>query len=483
MNSKMHEIEKLNEHDFDVFNRLITMPTVILNEDGVLFVNKGFTDTFGYTIEMINQIGVMNLFDRSHIRGFKKLIKDALSFKPFSEQGEVCLRNLEIGRYWVEHKTRIVTYQDKPYLMCHLLDINEKKRYQQHLSKLLQLRESMLEVTQSIVRSDGMSALYNVILKSVVTAVDHASLGTVLRRDGENMRPVAQIGFEMTSIEDFKLPIKELFLYRTVGKKMDRIAKIDDLKILGEYHKISTITGKDAYIRSTITAPIYIKGEFFGVINVDSTKVNAFDDDDVKLMEFVRDNVEIAISNQLLYEEKAFLSRYDSLTSLYNRHYFDDVFENIRNRALRYNEKFNLVVFDLNDLKRTNDEYGHMAGDEVLKYFSESCRKLIRKSDILARYGGDEFVGIFFNCSQEKLRKRIDEHLKILNDNPLKVKSHSIECTYSYGISMFGEDGNTLNELFKTADDRMYQNKIRHKLGFDFINTVELSKSPKYDRF
>ena len=200
-------------------------------------------------------------------------------------------------------------------------------------------------------------------------------------------------------------------------------------------------------------------------------------------MEFARDNVEIAITNQLLYEEKAFLSKYDSLTSLYNRHFFDDVFENIRDKALRYNEKFNLVVFDLNGLKHTNDEFGHMAGDEVLKHFAQSCKDLIRKSDIIARYGGDEFVGIVFNCGQEKLRKRIDEHLKYLNDNPIKIKGHPVVCSYSYGIASFGEDGYTLNELFKTADDRMYENKIRYKLGFDFINTVQLPKTPKYDIF
>ncbi|HAS73811.1 MAG TPA: hypothetical protein DCS67_06670, partial [Clostridiales bacterium UBA8960] len=483
MDAKRKKFEKLNQSDFDVFDRLIAMPTVILNEDGVIFVNKGFTEAFGYDTESINQIGVTSLFHRSYVRGFKSLIRNALNDKPFNEQGEVCFRTKEQGDYWVEHKSRVVQYNDKPYLLCQLLEINEKKHYQQHLKKLLQLREAMLEVTQSIVSSEGMGALYGVILKSVIGAMDHARLGTVLRREGDVMRPVAQIGFEAMSIENFKLPIKELFLYRAIGKKMDRIAKIDDLKIFGEYYKISTITGEDEYIRSTISAPIYIKGEFFGVVNVDSTQVNAFDDDDVKLMEFVRDNVEIAISNQLLYEEKAFLSRYDSLTSLYNRHYFDDVFENIRDRALRYNEKFNLVVFDLNNLKRTNDEFGHMIGDEVLRYFAESCKKLLRKSDIIARYGGDEFVAVIFNSNPEKLRKRLDEHLKMLNDNPMKIKTHSIVCTYSYGISSFGEDGYTLNELFRIADDKMYQNKIRHKLGFDFINAVEISNTPKYERF
>jgi diguanylate cyclase (GGDEF)-like protein len=114
-----------------------------------------------------------------------------------------------------------------------------------------------------------------------------------------------------------------------------------------------------------------------------------------------------------------------------------------------------------------------MAGDLLLKHFAASCKNLIRKSDMLARYGGDEFVGIFFNCSQEKLRKRIDGHLKLLSENPIAYRNKPIICSYSYGIALFGDEGTTLSELFKIADDRMYENKIRYKLGFDFIETFE----------
>jgi len=471
------DLRQINEDDFDTINRLIFMPTIILNEEKVIFVNSGFKNTFGYDSDELTEIGVESILNRSTIQGYRKLIKDAIMGQSFNEQGEVCVNTRHGIPFWVEHKSRVVYYKDEPYLMSHLLEINDKKKAQSHLSKLLSLRESMLEVTQSIVRSEGVTQLYNVILKSVIKAIDHARLGTVLIRDGDMLRPVAQIGFDPESIQNLKIPLKELFLYKAVGKNLDRIAKVDDLIEFGEYLRISTLEGDDEFIRSTISAPIYIKERFFGVVNVDSTLVNAFDDDDLKLMEFVKSNVEIAISNQLLYEEKAFLSRYDSLTSLYNRHYFEEVFELISERALRYNERFNLVVFDLNDLKRTNDENGHIAGDELLKYFSESCRKLIRKSDILARYGGDEFVGIFFNCSQERLRRRIDGHLKHMRDNPIAIKNKSLICSYSYGISVFGDEGKTLHELFKVADDRMYENKIRYKLGFDFIDTFDISKS------
>jgi len=475
--------ELLKSTDFDMIDRLIPLSTVILNKRQVLFVNSRFKEVFGYDHHELNKIGPHSLVHSGFEKGFFQLLEASLSGHAFNEQGEICLKAKDQERFWTEYKAKLVTFENEDYLLVQLLDINEKKKTQNHLSKLLQLRESMLEVTQHIVRGEGLNQLYGVILRSVIKAIGHACMGTVMLREGDYVRSVAQIGFDEESLRNFKLPIKELFLYKAVGKDLNHVAKVDDLKVFGDYFKIDTVSGKDTYIRSTISAPIYINHQFFGAINVDSTEIGAFDDDDIKLMSFIKSNVEIAISNQLLYEEKAFLSRYDHLTSLYNRHYFEEMFEHIVERAARYNERFNLVVFDLNDLKRTNDDYGHIAGDALLKYFSESCRNLIRKSDILARYGGDEFVGIFYNCSQEKLRRRIDGHLKALHDTPLHHKGRDIVCSYSYGISEFGSDGMDLGELFKIADDRMYQNKIRYKLGFDFIEAYESGKTPSFSSF
>lgn len=476
MNSKMKAIDKLNTEDLEVIERLVAMPTLIFDLDKVHYINKMLTDSLGYSLNDINAVGIINLLCEPFAKGYNRLVKDALSGESFVEQGEICFKTKHNQAHWVDYKARVVDFYGKKMLLAHLLDINEKKHVQQHLSRLLILRESMLEVTQSIMKYEGINELYNVILKSVVRAIDNAHLGTIMLRDHDLVKPVAQIGFLSEDIESFSIPIKELFLYKAVGPSLDQIAKVDDLKAFGNYHKIKTIQGEDAFIRSTISAPIYINGQFFGAVNVDSTELNAFNEEDVKLMEFVRNNVEIAISNQLLYEEKAFLSRFDSLTALYNRHYFDEVFENVREHAHRYGNRFHLVVFDLNDLKRTNDELGHIVGDRLLRYFSDSCKELMRKSDILARYGGDEFVGIFFNSTVENLKHKIDGHLKYLTQHPMAYEEMQIVCSYSYGIATFKEDGTTLNELFRVADDRMYANKIRYKLGFDFIDAVEYPK-------
>ena len=474
MSLVVNRLEELSNRDFEVINRLINMPTIVFNQHRAIFVNDAFEAMMGYDVEKINELGLEGVVVEQYVRRFYAFLERATTGVDFNEQGELCLRSRNGTPFWVEYKSRLVTYEGKVYLLAHLLEINEKKKTQENLSKLVRLRESMLEVTQSIVQSADIAELYDLILVNAIKSIPHAKLGTILLIDGDKLRPVAQCGFDPTSITAFTLPIESLFLYKAIGPSLDRTTKIDDLIEFCDYFKIQTLEG-EAFIRSTISSPIFVKGKFFGCVNIDATEVNAFDEDDVKMMSFIRSNVEIAISNKLLYEEKAYLSKYDSLTQLFNRHYFDEMFMLIKERAYRYNERFNLVVFDLNGLKVTNDVHGHIAGDEMLKFFSKSCKSLIRKSDVLARYGGDEFVGLFFNCNIDKLRKRLDSHLKYLNENPIHFHNEAFKCSYSYGISVFGQDGHTLEELFKVADDRMYQNKLRFKLGFDFIHTFEES--------
>ena len=475
MSIDLKKLEKLNSADLKVIDRLIAMPTILANKNKVAYINPQFHKLFGYDLQTLNERGLEKFIHPIHRNGYEKLCHKALVGDAFNEQSELCVLPACGKEFWVEHKTRIVNFEGEPFLLSHLMDISEKKRGERHLSKLLKLRESMLGITQSVVRAEGVTQIYKDVLRSVVSCIDNAKLGSIMLRDGDYLKPVAQIGFDNSLMTHFKLKTEDLFLYRETKGRLDEIVFINNLSKYCDFFKFKTDEGSEAYIKSTLSAPIYINGRFFGAVNVDSTETEAFDQDDIKLMAFIKSNVEIALSNQLLYEEKAFLSRYDALTSLYNRHYFDNMFEHIIDKSNRYGEKFNLVVFDINDLKRINDEFGHIAGDELLKYFSKSCSSLIRKSDLLARYGGDEFVGIFYNCSKEKLRKKIDSHLKALMEQPYLFGGKPFTCSYSYGISTYGEDGTTLSELFRVADDRMYQNKIRYKLGFDFLDVFDTS--------
>ena len=125
----------------------------------------------------------------------------------------------------------------------------------------------------------------------------------------------------------------------------------------------------------------------------------------------------------------------------------------------RGNGQFALVYLDLDNFKTVNDKYGHSVGDKVLVAFTKRLLGAIRKTDFLARVGGDEFVLILENyTSQADLditMGRIDQSLS----EPFKIKTHLINLVASYGISHFPADGDDAEMLLKMADTAMYSSK------------------------
>jgi diguanylate cyclase (GGDEF)-like protein len=240
---------------------------------------------------------------------------------------------------------------------------------------------------------------------------------------------------------------------------MDRICNISDLQRDDLFYSITTYAGDLVYIRSHISAPIYIKDEFYGMISIDSIHPNAFDESDVASMEFIRKNVQIAIANQLLFIEKSQMAMFDQLTGLYNRHYFNEQFEMIKSKALRYEETFLFVLFDIDDLKMINDRFGHYVGDQAILKITDLLLRNTRKSDIIARYGGDEFVGIFYGTTVDDLIEKYDHMDKLMFGDPIYSAGRELHASFSFGIAEFPNDGESINDLMVTSDIRMYANK------------------------
>lgn len=129
-------------------------------------------------------------------------------------------------------------------------------------------------------------------------------------------------------------------------------------------------------------------------------------------------------------------------------------------RAKRYGIALSLCMIDLDHFKSINDAYGHSRGDEVLRFFTQNMHSIIRKSDLLFRYGGDEFVLLMLNTNKEQAvitAERILERIKasqIPGDPPINL-------TLSMGLASFPEDGSSKESLFKSADERCYEAKRR----------------------
>ncbi|MBP2027876.1 diguanylate cyclase (GGDEF)-like protein/PAS domain S-box-containing protein [Acetoanaerobium pronyense] len=463
------DIKIIKENDLQTLNSLIPNPLIIINSQEILFANKEFELLTGYSFNEIKEIDLNQIMTSHYKKLFYLNIAKAINGTNINKNFEFRISTKEGNILWIECQWQKVSHNSTIYILATMINITDRKIAEHNLSSLLNLRDSMLEVTQSIVRTNSIEGIYRLILKNAIKSIKNARLGSIMIKQEDSLKVVSHIGFIEDNINDFEIPINQSFLYKATDGKLDNTSVISDITKIEGFEPIRTSDNDSEYIKSTLTAPIYVNGDFFGIVNIDSTEFNAFDENDIKVMEFIKNNVEIAISNHMLYEEKVYLSQFDSLTNLYNRSYFEKIFYNIKEKSLRYEEKFNLVVFDLNGLKFINDNFGHLAGDMVLEQFAKGCSGIIRKSDILARYGGDEFIGIFFNSNHNLLSKRLDGFLESLEKNPINIEGTNIKCSFSYGIATFGEDGILLNDLTKTADQRMYKFKMDYKMKFPIV--------------
>jgi diguanylate cyclase (GGDEF)-like protein len=175
----------------------------------------------------------------------------------------------------------------------------------------------------------------------------------------------------------------------------------------------------------------------------------------------------------------------DNLTGLYNRGYFQLRLNSELRRAERYGRQFSLLVLDLDDFKHVNDTHGHQKGDLLLRGVGRVLRDCVRRSDthppydmdIPCRIGGEEFAVILPEATSEQCRRaaiRLCEDIAALD-------VEGMGATASIGISAFPEHGATLDEIFKAADDAMYEAKRNGKdrvvvASCEVLDTVDLSE-------
>ena len=346
-----------------------------------------------------------------------------------------------------------------------MIDITDRKKMENRLNKLLKLKELMLEISHAILQVNDIKELFVLVLEKVTEAMGNLDLGCVLVLDAEeNLKIIASKGYDSSLSEEFNLKLKDSFFWNITQGQLDKAVIINDIQKLN-FQKYTNVLENTIGIKveSSISTPILLNNRLYGLINIDSTQSNAFDDSDLEVMEYLKKQIEIGIAKYSLYEETVYLSRYDKLTNVYNRRYFEELFNVMFAKAKRYNESFFVVIFDLNGLKSINDTYGHLAGDELIKTFASHLSSKTRISDIFARFGGDEFVAIFWGSDLQNIIQKLEDIVKDFVNDPILFEENTIICSFSYGISNFPQNGTDYNELIGIADKNMYEYKQKLK--------------------
>jgi two-component system, cell cycle response regulator len=155
------------------------------------------------------------------------------------------------------------------------------------------------------------------------------------------------------------------------------------------------------------------------------------------------------------------LATSDHLTGLFNRGYVDDRLALELGRARRYGQVLTLAVIDVDRFKSLNDSHGHTAGDTVLRKIGATLRDSFRQSDIVARFGGEEFVVVLPETDIDSARHKLESLRELIATSPIALskRAQKIQMTISVGLASFPRDAQDAAELFAIADGRMFQAK------------------------
>lgn len=248
------------------------------------------------------------------------------------------------------------------------------------------------------------------------------------------------------------------------GEKKEEILKKNakDAYVLeSEKIKLKRALKKDGYVKDFEIRLKKVTGEIMDCL----LTVTAIRDESGRIIEYqgiVRD-----ITDRKKAEEKIrYMAFHDMLTGLPNRSLFNDRLQMAMSYAKRAGEMVAIMVLDLDRFKEINDTYGHGLGDEVLKEVAKRLKSVVRRTDTIARMGGDEFLGIFTDIKRVEDIKIVAEKILAVFEKNLMVEGKSFSITASMGFSIYPIHGEDTESLLSKADVAMYEVKQKGRRGF-----------------
>jgi len=212
------------------------------------------------------------------------------------------------------------------------------------------------------------------------------------------------------------------------------------------------------FARASVEIPVYIHGK-----NVDFILfiLWSFSTLFIVFSLIIFDQTNTKLSKQLYREKEKFesLSLQDPLTGLNNRLYFDLMIKKLIDLHEITQKGFTIFSLDINKLKPINDNYGHLAGDALIKCVAESLKRTFRDSDHLIRIGGDEFYVIIGNTLSKNDARTLAKNLLNNLNQPIQYNGNELRCSVSIGISFFPHQGGTLDAILDSVDKAMYSAK------------------------
>ncbi len=346
------------------------------------------------------------------------------------------------------------SYVQKPYDVDQLLLVIrralEKREAQQALKRSRQMLERLHEEARRLAACESEEEAYQIAVRAAERILDF-SICTLDVVEGDKLVVKATSSGAPPSASRGR-GLDEGGL----GAKTHRTGKT---YVFGSLDEVPEARPTRRDFQSGISAPI----NDIGVFQVASTEPDAFSEDDVRLLELLLGHTAAALKRIRLLNKLKELAIHDPLTGVYNRYYLNQTLEREIERSRRYGHPIAFLMIDVNRFKEINDRFGHQMGDRVLQAVASLLVAEVRATDIVVRYGGDEFLIIQPETDGETdaVKQRILRRVAGLNEMNELV---DFPLTLSIGTAFWEPQGDeSVEEALGEADRRMYEDKRRYQ--------------------
>lgn len=351
--------------------------------------------------------------------------------------------------FFRSYKAVICAFYTAVVLACaYVIDLYNKQITQnQMLVNLLEIGQRMT----SALTYDKIFDVFSRIVKSIFPYSGFA-LYLVKKEDSTMLKVYAADLPPGISLTDCSCDVPDSVLAMAV--KEARPILVEDL------HRIQEVViPQEKHMRSLAVIPLSCWGNTLGAFFVAHSSPGFLLEGDLRILSILANQLAVCVRNIHLHETAALLSITDSVSGLYTQRYFQQQLGDLLVKAKYENKPLSVIIMDVDFFKQVNDTYGHPEGDFILKQMGGILKEQTRDSDVVARYGGDEFCMVFVNSDKVSATITAERIRSVVERYEFTVGSKIIRITISGGVATFPEDAQTKKELIQKADAFLYEAK------------------------
>ena len=434
-----------------LFDRTLYCVFVHDLEGRFLDANACALKLLGCTKDDIPSLSLSSLLDEDQLHKALKIMEEIKQTGSQSTPTEYKLKKKDGSFVWVETEAALIYREGKPFAIQGIArDITANKQAEETLRETSRKIERLHDAAHRLAACKNEDEVYQqtVNLSEEILSFSLCTLAVV---EGNTLKVKANSSLlPPGTSRDVNLDEETLATttYNT-GKTF----------VFGSLDEVPVAKSSAVAVNSGISVPM----NNIGVFQVVSSERNAFTKSDARLLELLVRHTAGAVKRIRLQEKILEQANRDALTGVYNRHYFMQMITRELARAKRYHHSVGFLMIDINRFKEINDLFGHQVGDHVLQEIGTLLLNNVRESDIVVRYGGDEFLIVLPETEEkaENLLHRIDRAVTTWNEQQSLT---DFPIRLAIGISYWHpEEGKSLETVLDQADRQMYADKQYQK--------------------